>query len=68
MVTMERHLKAILGATEPNEITHCPCCGAFRPWCVCWANAKAAESGLETCSPQSHGRDGYGFDLRAELA
>lgn len=56
--------------TEPSEVrtnkTHCPCCGAFRAWCVCWSNStydwSTGKSRAESCSPDKHGRKGYGFD------
>lgn len=47
------------------EATHCPCCGAFRPECVCWGSYTYDPTGKtrsERCSPQSHGRKGWGFN------
>lgn len=55
--------------SEPKEktlTTHCPCCGHFRPECVCFSsylyNQETGEHKTQACEPSDHGRDKYGFD------
>ncbi len=55
-----------MSAEKREWWSHCPCCGAFRTWCVCYGgqtyDTATGKTTPVACSPQAHGRAGYGFD------
>lgn len=50
------------GNVGPDQF-NCPCCGMYLAYCVCWGNVWTnpdGTQGSERCSPEKHGRKGYG--------